>query len=502
MTLTHFTAAQVYDKWLDDLQKYENTLEDMAGASLDSSFKEELGAIEQWFRVLSDAERTAALYSLLQHTTHVQIRFFIMVLQQMARQDPLAAMLSPAPFGRESSLPADFSQSRASIVGNNFTTALSNSKQGQLQSGTISQMFPDAALALANQRAELQHRKRQLTMASAASPLSAAQTPEITLSTATGNEGLRSPWTPSFRRLNETPARPRSAEPSKPENQNHGSSFASGSTLAPANSGGLPFSPFGEYAGGSGNWASMTNTPASSMFPGAAVLGRAQDNMSGTSLAQRLAAVNLNNRVVLDNDVRKFRRDSKSGNGTPGRPGEQLGSSASNGTPVSSLWSSQTQQQQQQQQSQLQHHNHQYHSPYQQQTRYVSSPSALQDARQPRGHTNTSHVSAGAGAGDIGSVNGSVSGSGSKAAAAGGNEDPTDPVLLADIPSWLRHLRLHKYKPNFDKIEGGWRAMIELDDAALQNIGVSALGARRKLLKAFEQVKEAQARGSLEGLTN
>ena len=48
------------------------------------------------FKVLSEAERTAALYSLLQHSTQVQIRFFITVLQQMARADPMTALLSPA----------------------------------------------------------------------------------------------------------------------------------------------------------------------------------------------------------------------------------------------------------------------------------------------------------------------------------------------------------------------------------------------------------------------
>lgn len=85
----------------------------MAAASLDVNFKEELSAIEQCmlsfvhsgacadsrcagFKVLSEAERTAALYSLLQHSTQVQIRFFITVLQQMARADPMTALLSPA----------------------------------------------------------------------------------------------------------------------------------------------------------------------------------------------------------------------------------------------------------------------------------------------------------------------------------------------------------------------------------------------------------------------
>lgn len=48
------------------------------------------------FRVLSEAERTAALYSLLQHSTQVQIRFFMTVLQQMAGIDSMSALMSPA----------------------------------------------------------------------------------------------------------------------------------------------------------------------------------------------------------------------------------------------------------------------------------------------------------------------------------------------------------------------------------------------------------------------
>jgi hypothetical protein len=95
LLFVHF-ADDAIDKWFEDLHHYEATLEEMAAASLDQSFKEELGAIEQWFKVLSEAERTAALYSLLQNSTQVQIRFFITVLQQMARTDPMNALLSPA----------------------------------------------------------------------------------------------------------------------------------------------------------------------------------------------------------------------------------------------------------------------------------------------------------------------------------------------------------------------------------------------------------------------
>lgn len=91
-------AAQ---QWLADIDQYENTLEEMATATLDQDFKDELSAIEQWFRVLSEAERTAALYALLQQTTQVQIRFFIQVLQQMSKNLPMSGVLSPANFGEK-----------------------------------------------------------------------------------------------------------------------------------------------------------------------------------------------------------------------------------------------------------------------------------------------------------------------------------------------------------------------------------------------------------------
>ncbi|KAJ7251829.1 hypothetical protein B0H12DRAFT_1119027 [Mycena haematopus] len=71
------------DEWFHDLSKFEGTLEAMAEASADAKFNEELGTIEQWFKVLSEAERTAALYTLLQHSNQNQIRFLIAVLQQM-----------------------------------------------------------------------------------------------------------------------------------------------------------------------------------------------------------------------------------------------------------------------------------------------------------------------------------------------------------------------------------------------------------------------------------
>ncbi|KAJ3928684.1 MAG: hypothetical protein NXY57DRAFT_901563, partial [Lentinula lateritia] len=76
------------DQWFQDLQKYEATLGAMAVASEDIKFREELGTIEQWFKLLSESEQTASLYTLLQHAKPAQVKFLSAVLQQMSDGAP------------------------------------------------------------------------------------------------------------------------------------------------------------------------------------------------------------------------------------------------------------------------------------------------------------------------------------------------------------------------------------------------------------------------------
>lgn len=160
--------AEAIDQWFENLQNYEATLEEMAAASLDVNFKEELSAIEQWFKVLSEAERTAALYSLLQHSTQVQIRFFITVLQQMARADPMTALLSPAVGGSmQSQMEAKLAQMNlkspglksglpASPTARNFSSGSMNNFLSPDSAGLApSSGAHDPAATLAQQRAKL-----------------------------------------------------------------------------------------------------------------------------------------------------------------------------------------------------------------------------------------------------------------------------------------------------------------------------------------------------------
>ncbi|KAJ9110683.1 hypothetical protein QFC19_001512 [Naganishia cerealis] len=112
------------DSWFQDLQQYESTLDALATASLDQAFTDELNAIEQWFRVLSENERTAALYSLLQHATTSQIRFFQKVLSQMSQSDPMSALLSPAVgSSMQREMEARLANANASVAASNSASA-------------------------------------------------------------------------------------------------------------------------------------------------------------------------------------------------------------------------------------------------------------------------------------------------------------------------------------------------------------------------------------------
>lgn len=62
-----------------------------------------------------------------------------------------------------------------------------------------------------------------------------------------------------------------------------------------------------------------------------------------------------------------------------------------------------------------------------------------------------------------------------------------DYSIVHDIPRWLKSLRLHKYAPILSHLK--FVDLVQMNDLDLQGAGVQALGARRKMMKVFEQVK-------------
>ncbi|KAI6042659.1 hypothetical protein EDC04DRAFT_908942 [Pisolithus marmoratus] len=313
--------SEAIDQWFENLQNYEETLEDMAAASLDVNFKEELSAIEQWFKVLSEAERTAALYSLLQQSTQVQIRFFITVLQQMARSDPVTALLSPAVGGSMQSqmeaklaqmtlkspslkppLPASprvFSGSQ-----NRQSLALDTTSSGFLSPDSAALgTNHDAAATLAQQRARLK-------ASNAAHRISA---PIL----ASGSGDARTTWGSALSQVAEqnlnSPAQeilvPNSSHASRPK-----STEFSGSLGTPRTS----VDPLSPMVGDS--WASNVNTPLIPMF---------KDSTQNLEVAaQKLNDWNgSQSRVPLMADPKSFRRSSK-GNTNQSVTGSDAGSQA------------------------------------------------------------------------------------------------------------------------------------------------------------------------------
>ncbi|KAF9241087.1 hypothetical protein BU15DRAFT_87332 [Melanogaster broomeanus] len=308
-TMFQTPESEAIDRWFENLQNYEETLEDMAAASLDVNFKEELSAIEQWFKVLSEAERTAALYSLLQQSTQVQIRFFITVLQQMARSDPMTALLSPAVGGSmQSQMEARLAQltlkspsAKSSMPSSPRVFSGSQNRQSLALDTTSSGFLsPDSAALGPNNEAAatLAHQRAKLKASNAAHRISA---PILT----TGDP--RTSWGSALSQVAEQNLNVPAQEIVVPSNNasRPKSTESTGSLGTPRADALSPM--IGD------SWASNVNTPLIPMF------GKESQN------AQNLdaAAAKLNDwngtgpRVPLMADPKSFRRASK-GNTTSG----------------------------------------------------------------------------------------------------------------------------------------------------------------------------------------
>ncbi|PFH55111.1 hypothetical protein XA68_10680 [Ophiocordyceps unilateralis] len=530
-------------QWIADIDQYETTLEEMAAATLDQDFKDELSAIEQWFRVLSEAERTAALYALLQQTTQVQIRFFIQVLQQMGKNHPMSGVLSPANFDKDpmtNRLNDAMNKLNADAALNPYARASAippgSKRNSGLDPSTITAMFPDAAAAIATEKAKF-------TQQTGTSPSNHNSTiidsrgstagPGVSSSQEVREGGIgnsTSPWGPSGDQAHSKTSGPQapmgqfvqpppSAGLRSPRPQLSSSAIHSTTVTAPEkNSTDLPLlSPFNA---GSGNWASMVNTPMASTFNTGSPSG-SQADMVANATAMKLAALStVNNRFALD-DVRKYRRARS--NDAPTIAGQnQMSPSAqcvnlpgANVVMINEhgqvLSRDQIIAMQAQQGLGLSGQRSrpsspgvamqpamgptvtQYTSP--QHNGFLSAydgPSTLLNTA-----VNLSQLGIGSHEGYLSDHSDLVRGRSPRGRRGSSKppEDPTDPSLLQDIPSWLRSLRLHKYTDNLKDMK--WTELIELDDRALEDRGVNALGARRKMLKVFEQVKEARTEGRI-----
>jgi hypothetical protein len=519
-------------QWIADIDQYETTLEEMAAATLDQDFKDELSAIEQWFRVLSEAERTAALYALLQQTTQVQIRFFIQVLQQMGKNHPMSGVLSPANFdkgeqimtgllsrdpGRTLILHAytDPMTNRLSDAMNKLNVNSTRNSMPQasakrfsgLDSSTINAMFPDAAAAIATEKAKFtQQTGNQPPSNRNSTAVDARNSLAPTIAEESNGQNPTSPWgerpksssgqTPMGQFVQPPPsAGLRSPRPQLGSNQNIQSQTINAPEKNPND---LPMlSPYQA----SGNWASMVNTPMVPTFN----TGPNQADMVANATAMKLAALStVNNRFALD-DVRKYRRARS--NEAPGANQPPL----SPGIPGTNIVMVNEHGQVLNRDQMLAIQGQGAMGSFGARSRPSSPGIAMQQSgfaamgsfASPQnngflsaydgtgGLLNTGLNMAQLGLGPDTYLSDSDMKRGRSPRGRRGSskppEDPTDPSLLQDIPAWLRSLRLHKYTDNLKDMK--WTELVDLDDKALEDRGVNALGARRKMLKVFEQVK-------------
>lgn len=397
------------------------------------------------------------------------------------------------------------------------SAAPSAKRQSGLDPSTINAMFPDAAAAIATEKAKF---TQQTGNPPASNRNSTVRDSRQLAGHQDSSQGPLSPWPPGeqqggskgsssqtpmgqFVQPN-TPGGLRSPHPSM-----GGSSAIQSTTLAapdksPAD---LPLlSPYNN--GSSGNWASMVNTPMNATF-NTSTPAASQADMVANATAMKLAALStVNTRFALD-DVRKYRRTrSTEPHGAP-QTQHQPGLNVPTANVVMINEHGQVLSPDQISAIQAQH-SHSFAA----RSRPTSPGMAVQQAVGPLPPFAPQHhggfLSAYDGSGVLSS---GIPSMGIGQLGLGGHEgylsdhsdiargrsprgrrgsskppeDPTDPSLLQDIPSWLRSLRLHKYTDNLKDMK--WTELIELDDKALEDRGVNALGARRKMLKVFEQVR-------------
>ncbi|KAK5135166.1 Flap-structured DNA-binding and RNA-binding protein [Meristemomyces frigidus] len=541
-------AEKAAQQWIADIDQYEMTLEEMAAATLDQDFKDELSAIEQWFRVLSEPERTAALYALLQQTTQVQIRFFIQVLQQMAKSHPMSGVLSPAAFNEKDPMSSRMNDamsklnvegSRASFgFGSKPPPSPGAKRNSGLDPSTIKSMFPDAANAIEGQKAE--YEKTTGTVAKSNRNSTIGDRSSVFAPTIPGfeetqkkNNGIPDgPWRAASQPENQPPiGRPKSSAGQEQQGQqppmgqfglshpppsaglrsarpfplaSNSNSNIQSTSIPTGNAD--PMGILSPYAPG-GSWASAMNTP---MVPNFNMQqhNNNQADMIANATAMKLAALStVNNRIQLD-DVRKFRRTKS----TEGQGGQQP---FSPGLPSNILMTNEygqilTPQQaaalQQQQIAAMQGRRSRPSSPGIAITGPAGMPMGM-PMQQSNGFLSTFDGQMGAlhnglqgmnlaGAGGYGGM-GSMSNEGYLSDASGiergrsprgrrgSSKPPEDPTDLQLLKDVPNWLRTLRLHKYTDNLKDmRWQDLVQLDEDGLEKRGVAAKGARTKLLKA------------------
>jgi hypothetical protein len=388
-----------------------------------------------------------------------------------------------------------------------------NKRTSGLDQNTINAMFPEAAAAIAKQKEQYtQQTGNQVTSNRNSTALAGDRSSLIAPQISTPAEPKETLPLPSPTPWGQRPAdRPKSSSGQQPMGQFSQPPPSAGlrsprpPQLQSSENGNTIEAPLISPFTANASWASLSNTPMVPTFNTQQPGQPSQAEMVANATAMKLAAMStVNNRIMLD-DVRKYRRPRSN---DPNQSQVQLspgllgGTSVvvvnENGQPVSSQLSpQQLAALQMQQQAALAGRRSRPNSPgiamqtggLPTGTSAFASPqtggylSAYDASGLPTGMSSLSLSQFGMGPEGYISDHSDARGRSPRGRRGTSKppEDPTDLKLLQDIPAWLRSLRLHKYTDNLKDLP--WQELVELDEKGLEDRGVAAAGARKKMLK-------------------
>ena len=403
-----------------------------------------------------------------------------------------------------------------------------NKRNSGLDQSTINAMFPDAAAAIAQKKVEYTQQTGNAPISNRNSAALGDRSSLIAPSISTPNDVVKennAPPTPTPWGQRQPETRPKSSSGQQPMGQfsqapvtgnlrsprppqlSASNNVQSTAVNVPDNSNDIPI--LSPYNLGNASWASMSNTPMVPTFN--TQQAATQADMVANATAMKLAALStVNNRIALD-DVRKYRR-ARSNDGetsmnqtpiSPGLPGTNVlvvneSGQLLNTQPINAQQFAAMQQAQHQAAFGINRSRPNspglamqtgsfgamgFASP--QNNGYLAAFDGPAGMNNGMGNLNLGHFRLNHGGhegylSDHSEVTRGRSPRGRRGTSKP-PEDPTDPTLLKDIPNWLRSLRLHKYTDNLKDMQ--WEELVELDDKGLEDRGVNALGARRKMIK-------------------
>ncbi|ORZ25653.1 hypothetical protein BCR42DRAFT_400618 [Absidia repens] len=491
--------SQLLDKWSEDLQQYEMVLDSLVSTSLDNNVKEEIKHVDQWYRYLSETERTATAYALLQHSTPLQIRFFITVLQQLGKKDPVTSLLSPvySEFDTTQMDPLSANSSyRDTINGDIHPTSNKNRRSyafGEMDESLFQRQpytsFKETGGVLgSSSTSSSSSGGRRLSDDFLDTPVShqfSTPASSSNWSHRSMNTGLRTGnQDTSYSR--HTDHRPKSADishwslsasPSHSNANNGNNHHQHQSFLPPPTATTLPVTPTSPTRLSWHGLPSLaTNQFSDPVFCPPSIQ---QSNKRTSEIGHSLSGGPMDSITEKLNQWTLYSSSDLTSNGNNRQlpPRSQYNINRNNGNENMPPTN--------------------YHQVYPNNTAH--QPSSSTSSTLPHTvHSNGKRAASGLRYYDIYDND-------QKATALTKSNRQHDTKftgmqqkdlqnaeevhirLLEDIPLWLKSLRLHKYTHIFQSMT--WQTMVKLSDDDLKAKGVAALGARRKLLKVFDQVK-------------